>query len=69
MEIERIQSKIVAGLVSKDALTKYRDRFLEKRIEVNVDGTSELWELEDFSCKDNIMTVRYKLKDKTNYKV
>jgi len=44
-----------------------RERFLEHRIDISIDGTSETWELESVSVGESKMYVTYKLKRTENY--
>lgn len=45
-----------------------RERFINRRIEINIDGYSELWELERVDVGESKMYVTYKLKEHSKYK-
>jgi hypothetical protein len=50
-----------------DELTRYRERFLPKKLEINVDGICEEWEYEMHEVGDKLV-ITYRLKNKTKYK-
>lgn len=50
-------------------LERYRERFLPTKIEINVDGICEEWEFEKVEESDNTLLIRYKLKERSKYKI
>ena len=48
---------------------KLRERFLPKVIGVNIEGYSELWELEKSIVGESKMYITYRLKKTDRYKV
>lgn len=47
----------------------YQQRFIERKIEICIDGRKEVWELEDISVEKTKMFVTYKLKEHSKYKM
>jgi hypothetical protein len=54
---------------SSEPSRDYRGRFFPPIIEVNIDGVCETWELERTDTFGRELEIKYKLKDKTIYKV
>jgi len=52
----------------EDELRKYRERFLPKTIEVNVDGRNEVWVYETNQTGESKLFVTYRLKRTGKYK-
>jgi len=47
---------------------KDKERFIEKKIEINIDGRYEVWEREETRFAESTLWIKYKLKDSGNYK-
>ena len=52
---------------SSKSLRELRERFFPKKIEVNIDGQSEVWEYEKYAIGESEMFITYKLKKTGNY--
>ena len=51
-----------------DEFQKYRERFLPRKIEINVDGYNEEWIYETNQVGESKLFITYKLKSKGKYK-
>ena len=47
---------------------KEKERFIDRRIDINIDGKYEVWEFEESRFAENSLWIKYKLKDSGNYK-
>lgn len=55
--------------MKKPQWQKDKERFIDKRIDINIDGKYEVWELEETRFGESSLWVRYRLKDSGSYKI
>ena len=46
---------------------RQKERFLPKKVRINIDGTGETWEFEESRFGEKSLWVKYKLKDIRKY--